>query len=148
MGLLPQEEENNLPTIELDDTANNYATNETTTADRYTLQFHASLSIASSISRPLRSGIRAGLERRVEDNAQAAKRKGFSTDPSFVPCCTKQYAVAWEFAKWVWQKAEGIVVPVGILHVAVPRQIFQAAQEVIGDDWRHMVWGEVHDHFS
>jgi hypothetical protein len=54
---------------------------------------------------------------------------------------TKQYEVAWRYAKWAQTIVDGNVVPVEILHVAVPKELTTSSKELFGEDWRRLVWG-------
>ena len=53
---------------------------------------------------------------------------------------TKNYEVAWKYARWAQQVVDGNVVPVEILHVAVPQHLMASSKELYGDEWRRFVW--------
>ena len=53
---------------------------------------------------------------------------------------TKNYQVAWQCAQWSKRVVDGRVIPVEILHVAVPNFLFSSAMELYGDIWRKFVW--------
>ena len=54
---------------------------------------------------------------------------------------TKDYQVAWRYAKWAQTIVDGNVVPVEILHVAVPKELTTSSKELFGEEWRRFVWG-------
>ena len=53
---------------------------------------------------------------------------------------TKNYEVAWKYAQWAQALVDGNVVPVEILHVAVPQHLTASAKELYGEEWRRFVW--------
>ena len=53
---------------------------------------------------------------------------------------TKTFDMAWRYAQWAQTIADGNVVPVEILHVAVPEHLFASSSELSGDEWRRFVW--------
>lgn len=53
---------------------------------------------------------------------------------------TKNEQVAWQYAQWRRQLADGNVVPLGILRVAIPNSLLASTIEVFGDQWRSLVW--------
>ena len=53
---------------------------------------------------------------------------------------TKQEQVAFKYAQWLGQVVDGRVIPVGILQVAVPKDLLESMAEVFGEDWRKFVW--------
>ena len=53
---------------------------------------------------------------------------------------TENYQVAWKYAKWAQTIADGNVVPVEILHIAVPQHLTASSKELYGEEWRRFVW--------
>lgn len=53
---------------------------------------------------------------------------------------TKTFDMAWRRAQWAQTIADGNIVPVEILHVAVPERLFASSRELHGDEWRRFVW--------
>jgi hypothetical protein len=53
---------------------------------------------------------------------------------------TKQAQVAWEYAQWAKKIVDGNVVPVGILTIAIPKHLLTSIAQVVGDQWRQLVW--------
>ncbi len=53
---------------------------------------------------------------------------------------TKNFDVAWQHAQWARTLGERNVVPVEILHVAVPEHLLASSRELDGDEWRRFVW--------
>lgn len=53
---------------------------------------------------------------------------------------TKQAEGAWADAQMTARLVEGLVVPVGILQVAIPNRLLSSAYGLVGQDWRRYVW--------
>jgi hypothetical protein len=53
---------------------------------------------------------------------------------------TKTFDMAWRDAQWAQTIADKNVVPVEILHVAVPQHLFASSRELYGNEWRRFVW--------
>lgn len=53
---------------------------------------------------------------------------------------TTIFDVAWRYAQWAQIVVDGNVVPVEILHVAVPQHLLASSKELYGDEWRRFVW--------
>jgi hypothetical protein len=53
---------------------------------------------------------------------------------------TKQLKFAWEEAMWRKILADGKVVPIGILVIAVPERLLTSMADVTGEQWRDLVW--------
>ena len=53
---------------------------------------------------------------------------------------TKDYQVAWRYAKWVQALVDRNIVPVEILHVAVPEELTTSSTELVGEEWQRYVW--------
>ena len=52
----------------------------------------------------------------------------------------KQHQVAWRFAQWAHRLVDGNVVPIAILRVAFPNDVFASSCDVVGDQWKRFVW--------
>lgn len=74
-------------------------------------------------------------------NFQALLSKG-AGDFAKLSCLyfTKIIDTAWACAQWAQTIADGNVVPVEILHVAVPQHLFSSSKELHGEEWRRFVW--------
>lgn len=57
----------------------------------------------------------------------------------------KDYEVAWRYAQWAQNFIDGNIVPVEILHVAVPQHLLASSRELCGNEWRGFVWGNRRD---
>jgi hypothetical protein len=53
---------------------------------------------------------------------------------------TKNPQVAWKYADWARKFVDGQVVPVGIMHIAIPNELFDSMLEVHGNDWKEFVF--------
>jgi len=53
---------------------------------------------------------------------------------------TKQEQVAHQYAKWAKRIVDGKVVPVGLLAIAIPDNLLTSITQVVGEEWRRLVW--------
>lgn len=53
---------------------------------------------------------------------------------------TRIFEVAWQDAQWARTIGDGNVVPIEILHVALPQRLLTSSIELDGDEWRRFVW--------
>lgn len=92
-----------------------------------------------------KGGAQARLERILNPNGTLNMTQALSSESGdFSPITglylTKQYKVAYEYARWAARIVDGRVVPVGILQIVIPEFLLESSYEVVGDEWKNFVY--------
>ena len=58
---------------------------------------------------------------------------------------TMQAELAWKYAQWAARAVDGMVVPVGMIQVAIPKPLLASTFELVGEDWTKYVWTARHN---